>query len=467
MTKVKQNSARAHNAADLSQGSVFKHVVRLALPAMLAQFVSVLYSIVDRVYIGNLPDVGASALAGVGICGPIITLISGFGLLVGVGGSTLMSIKLGEKDKASAKRIMNNSFLMLLLISAVMICVVFPLKPLLLSWFGATETTMPYADEYLTVCLFGTVFALFASGLNLFMVCQGYAKTAMFAVVIGAACNIALDPVFMFGLRMGVSGAAAATVLSQMVSSAFTLIFLFSSKPIARIGFGGYSPRLMGKIAVTGFSPFLIVASDSIMLICLNASLSRYGGADADMLITCATVAQSFLLVVTLPLGGITSGTQPMLGFNYGAKKSRRILSAEKYILGICLAFTALLFLLAMFFATFFCRLFTQNEQYIGVAARAVRISALMIIPLSFQYALVDGLTGMGITPLAIMLSMFRKGLYLALVFLLPVFFGAQNVFFAQPIADVAAAILSTIVYLCTIGGILRRREQAEIVPVI
>ena len=309
---------------NLGTDPIGRLVIRLAVPSMLAQFVSVLYSIVDRMFIGNLPEIGDTALAGVGVAGPIVTLLSSFASLIGIGGAPLMSIRMGEKQEDKAREIVANSFIMLLVISAVLTVAALLLKRPLLMWFGASGSTFPYADAYMTIYVCGTVFALMSTGMNQFIISQGYAKTGMFSVLIGAAANIILDPLFMFGLDMGVEGAAIATVLSQVLSCAFVLGFLFSKKPPIRITFGGYRADIMKRILAIGFAPFMIIAFDSILIITLNTVLQTYGGAEyGDMYVTCATIVQSFMLIVTMPLGGITGGTQAILGFNYGAGQPR------------------------------------------------------------------------------------------------------------------------------------------------
>ena len=279
-------------------------VVRVAIPSMLAQFVSVLYSIVDRIYISNLPAIGDVALAGVGICGPVVTMIGAFASLVGVGGAPLMSIRMGAGKMEEARRILSNSFLMLCVCSVVLTGVAFALRQPMLLAFGASPVTFPYAEQYFTVYLAGTVFNLLSLGMNQFIICQGFAKKGMISVMLGAVVNIVLDPVFMFLLDMGVVGAALATVISQLCSCVYVLCFLFGKKVPIPISFGGYRPRLMGRILLTGMTPFLIIAVDNVMIIAMNAVLQHYGGAElGDRLITCATIAQSFMLVVTMPPG--------------------------------------------------------------------------------------------------------------------------------------------------------------------
>ena len=451
---------------DLGKDPIRSLVLRVALPSMLAQFVSVFYSIVDRMYIGNIPEIGDTALAGVGICGPIVTLVGAFAFLVGVGGAPLMSIRLGEGNRSAAERILANCFLMLLLLSAVLTAASLLLREKLLMWFGASPVTFPYANAYITIYLMGTVFALLSSGLNQFIVCQGFANAAMRSVLLGAVLNIALDPVFIFLLDMGVRGAALATVLSQMASCAYVLLFLFGRRPPVRITFGGYRLKIVRSVLTVGLTSFLIIAMDNVMIIAMNTLLQRYGGAgEGDMLVTCATIMQSFMLMVTMPLGGITGGTQSILGFNYGARRPDRVLEAQRYIALLCIAFTAVFFLVAQLIPQAFVLIFTRDPAYVSMASRAIRIFTLGIIPMGLQYTIVDGFTGMGVVRASLPLSFWRKGLYFVSLFVLPALFGAQAVFFTGPIADFGGTAVSVTVYLLTIKRILGRRTASAVQP--
>lgn len=431
-------------------------VRRIALPSMLAQFVSVLYSIVDRIFISSIPLVGDTALAGVGVCGPVVTMLGAFASLVGVGGAPLMSIRMGAGKTEEARRILANAFLMLCVCGVVLTAAVFPLRRPMLLAFGASEATLPYADAYFTVYLCGTVFNLLALGMNQFVVCQGFAKTAMKSVVLGAALNIGLDPLFIFVFRLGVLGAALATVLSQMASCAYVLAFLFGRKAPLRITFGGYQWKLVGRILAVGFTPFAIVAIDNVMIIALNAVLQHYGGAEmGDRLVTCATIAQSFMLVVTMPLSGISCGTQSILAYNYGARRRERILEAQRHILLLCVGYVTALFVLARLAGPLFVRLFTNEPLLAAEAVSAIRICTLAIIPLGVQYCIVDGFTGMGMVRLALPLSFWRKLVYFAALFLIPLVFEARAVFYVEPISDVLGPLASILVYRLSIRRIL------------
>ena len=441
---------------DLGRDKVRSLVWRIAIPSMLGQFVSVLYSIVDRIYIGNIPQVGDVALAGVGVCGPVVTMVGSVAVLVGVGGAPLVSIRMGEGDLKAAKKVLANCFLLLAVFSVLLIGGILPFREPMLRLFGASDATYPYAEEYFTAYLWGTFFALAASGLNQFIICQGFAKIGMASVMLGAALNIALDPVFIFVLDMGVRGAAIATVLSQAASAAFVIAFLFGKRVLVPITFGGYDLRVMGRVLVMGFTPFLIVAVDNVMIIAMNAILQRTGGAEGDMLVTCNTIVQSFMLVVTMPLGGISGGTQGILGYNYGARQVDRVRQAQKYIVGLCVGYTALLFVLARLAGPLFVGLFTQDPTLAGEAYDAIKVCTLAIVPLGVQYELVDGFTGIGQVRLSLPLSFWRKLVYFVAIFALP---GARAAFYAEPLSDILGPAMTIVVYCLTMKKILQERS--------
>ena len=445
--------------SDLSTDNIKGLVWSLAVPSMLSQFVSVLYSIVDRMYIGNIPGCGEAALAGVGVCGPIITLISSFAFLVGIGGSPLVSIKLGEGRVPEAKKIVANCFVFLLALSAAVTLTAYIFRRSILITFGASKALYPYAETYFSVYLLGTVFALVATGMNQFIITQGFSKNGMLSVLIGAVTTIKLDPLFIFVFDMGVAGAAAATVISQMASCAYVLWFLFSDHAVVPITFGGYDLRILGRVVTIGMSSFLIILFDNVMLISLNMMLQRYGGAGrGDMLLTCNTIVQSFELLITMPLGGLTMGTQTILGYNLGAQRPEKILRAQKTIFAIAVGFCAVMFLAAQTIPHLFARIFTRNPEYIAMTAHLIRIYTLGTIPLAIQYEIVDGFTGMGAVQIALPLSVFRKVVFFACVFILPTLLPIEQIFWCEPISDILPPLVSTTVYLLTIRRVIHRK---------
>lgn len=445
---------------DLGNDSITQLVLKLAIPTMIAQFVNMLYSIIDRIYIGNIPGEGSIALAGVGICGPIVTLLSSFGTLIGLGGSILMAMRMGEGNMKRAKQILSNSFLTLVVLSVTLTVSFLLMKDKLLMWFGASETTFVYANTYMTIYTAGTFFALMAIGLNYFITCQGFSTIGMATVLIGAFANIVLDPIFIFVFDMGVAGAAIATVISQILSCSFAIGFLFSKRPPIKISFGNYSMGIILRIAAIGLSPFLILATDSVIMIIMNSVLQRTGGANADMLITAATIVNSYMSLITGPMGGISGGTQAIISFNYGAGKTERVREAEKKILLLCVVFTVIMFTISRFSAESFTRIFVSDAEEIALAGWGIRTFTLAIIPLAFQYALVDGLTAMGRTKTALFLSMFRKISYAVLIVVFAYVFGAKNAFYSEPVMDFIGATMSTIVFLIVFEKHMKHRTE-------
>lgn len=446
---------------DLGKDNVWQLVWRIAIPSMLGQFVSVFYSIVDRMYIGNIPNVGDLALAGVGVCGPVVTMVGSVAFLVGIGGSPLMSISMGEKNMDKARKILANCFLMICVLSVLLMVVVLPLRKPMLMLFGASDITYPYADAYFTTYMFGTVFALIANGMNQFVICQGFAKVGMKSVVLGAVLNIVLDPIFIFWLDMGVMGGALATVISQMASAIYVLRFLFSYVVPVRITFGEYDLKIVAKVLSMGFTPFLIIALDNAMIIAMNAVLQQYGGAErGDFLVTCATIVQSFMLVVTMPLGGITGGTQTILGYNYGARQTERVKKAQKYIILLCIAYTSMMFVAARILGPAFVRLFTQDTALAQKAVWAIGVCTLAIIPLGVQYEMVDGFTAIGKVSISLPLSFWRKLVYFVALFALPAIWGADAIFYAEPISDILGPFTTMVVYAFAMNKILQKRKR-------
>ena len=446
---------------DLGRDEIGKLVLRIALPSMLAQFVSVLYSIVDRMYIGHIPGEGDAALAGVGVCGPVVTMAGSVAFLIAVGGAPLMSMRMGEGREDEAARILSTCARMLVAAAVLLMALVLPLRRPMLRLFGASEATYPCAEAYFTVYMCGTLFALLSTGLNQFIIAQGFARTGMLLVMLGAALNIALDPVFIFLLGWGVRGAAAATVLSQLVSAAGALRFLTGRQAALRLTRQPFSAQIAKKVLRLGFAPFSIIAVDNAMIIAMNAVLQRYGGAaQGDMLVTCATIAQSFMLVVTMPLGGITSGTETILAFNYGALRVDRVREGQRRIFSLCVLYTAVMFVLARLAGPLFVRLFTQDAQQAALSFWAIRVCTLAVIPLGVQYEVVDGFTALGQVRLAFALSFFRKLVYFIALFALPALLGARAAFYAEPVSDVIGPAVSICVHRIMMNRVLSRRLE-------
>ena len=439
----------------LGTAPVGKLVLQLAIPAMLAQFVNILYSVVDRMYVGHIANAGDAALAGVGVCAPVVTMITALGALIGFGGGPLMSIRMGRRDMDGARQIVANSFYLLLALSVIATVPLLVFRRQILFTFGCSEALWEYAEAYFTTYVSGTVFAVMSYGLNQITMSQGFASTAMRSVMLGAAVNIALDPVFIFALILGVR----ATVLSQISSTAYILRFLLGGKAAVGSTRQPVNPGWMRRIVQVGLSPALIIALDNVLLISVNIMLRRYGGADSDMLIACAAVMQSFMLIITMPLGGITAGTQSILGYNYGAGNTKRILQAFRSIILLCLVFCGVMFAIAQTVSGSFVRIFTKDPAYIDMASYMIRTYSLGVLGLAVQYPAVDGMTGMGLIRWGLTFSMLRKGLFLVCVFVLPPLFGATAVMFSEPISDITAAVVSACGLAYVLPRLLRRQQ--------
>lgn len=433
---------------DFGKDSIPLLVLKTSVPFMLAQLVNVLYSIVDRIYVGNIPVIGADSLAGAGICAPIITLLSSFATLVGIGGSVFFSVRLGAGDEKSARRILANSFSLLLILSAILTVVFLLTKSHLLNWFGASEVTFPYADAYLTIYTLGTFFALLSLGMNYFITAQGFPGLGMMTTLIGAGVNIVLDPVFIFVFKMNIAGAAVATVIAQMCSCIFVLCTLKRKKMRIPLAIARPERVIVRRIFAIGFSPFVILATDSIIIIAMNAVLQYYGGKEyGDTLITAATIVQSYMLLITSPMLGITGGSQPLISYNYGANQAARIRKTVFCVLMLCICFTTVMFLVSRLIPEFFVRIFTSDPEYRELAVWGIRVFTMMIIPLSFQYVFVDSLTALGMTGKSLALSLFRKSLYFLSTCVLPAVLTANACFYAEPVADGVASVVSTVVF--------------------
>ena len=448
---------------DLARDPMAGLLLRLAIPTMLAQFINVLYSIVDRMFIGHIAEVGSLALAGVGVCGPIVTLLSSFSMLVGLGGTPLMALKLGAGQREEASALLSNCFRLLLGLAAGLSLLFFLLRRPFLWWFGASPDTFPFALEYITIYIGGTAFALLSGGLNSFLIAQGRSGLGMGTVVLGAALNTALDPVFIFALDMGVSGAAWATVLSQAAACAFALVSLRRPGLPVSLKWGTFRPELCKKVVTRGVAPFLTYALDSVILIIMNASLQRCGGpGEGDLLITCATIVQSYMLLIATPMSGITLGCQGVVSFNLGAGDRNRVIQALRGVLLLCLGFAALMLVVTQLFAPQFARLFTRDGQVLERSISYIKVYTAATFCMAVQWTVVDMSTALGQVRLALLCSLFRKGVFVSGILLLPLLFTAPAAFAAEPLCDVTASLLSGALFLRFTPRLLDRHLASE-----
>ena len=452
-------------AINLGSDRVLSTVLKLIIPATIAQFINVLYSIVDRMYVGNIEEIGDVALAAVGVCSPITIIISSFALLVGTGGAPLFAMAMGAGREDNAKKILSNAAVSLAAISLAVAVLFISLHRPLLYAFGASDRTYDYAKQYLIIYAAGALFSIPGTGLNQYITAQGYSGIAMISTIIGAAANIALDPLFIFVFGMNVAGAALATIISQFFTFAFVVTFLHLKSTKVRLTLSAPDFSIIVNIMKLGLSPFLIMASDGLIIIIQNAVLQRIGGpAEGDMWITVATVVQATFSLTSTPLLGISEGSQPVLSYAYGAGNDRLIKRAEMRILIACVIFTSTMTLVSMLCARPFAELFVpENAEVVDKAVRGIRIFMAGAIPMSFQYAFVDCFTALGQPKYAIMLSLIRKVVFfLGSIILLPMIWGAKAVFYAEPVADIAAAILSTIVFTIVFPRVLKRRANEK-----
>ncbi len=450
------------SSSSISSGRIWPIVLKLALPAMFAQFINVLYSIVDRIYIAKMPVVGDFALAGVGIVAPICTLITSFSYLIGLGGAPLMAMSLGENNNDNAKKILSNSFLALLILGIIIpLIILFSYEPLLY-FFGASDNTFQFAKDYLLIYLIGAPFALMSLGLNQFIISQGYSTKGMLTMLIGAIVNIILDPIFIFSLNMGVKGAALATTISQIISFIYVFIILISKYSNVKIGFKGYSLKIIGRVSRLGFSPFLIGMTDSLISIVLNISIKLYSKENVDTYITVATLTNTFFQMFSMPLLGISSGTGSILSFNFGARNVTRVKKSEFTILKLALIFTTMATILSFVISKPFLKIFTDDVIITNETLKMIRIFMSGFIILSFQYCFVDGLTALGKAKYAVTLSLIRKISMILLTLLLPLLLGINGCFYAELISDISASIITLIVFLSVFNKILNTRKNSK-----
>lgn len=434
---------------DLAEAPIGKLFFRLALPAVTAQIVNVLYNIVDRVYIGHIPETGADALTGVGVTMPIILAISAFAALVSMGGAPRASMMMGKGKRDEAEQILGTCTFTLVVLSVIITAIMLIFgEPILLA-FGASGGTIEYALGYIRIYRLGTIFVQLALGLNSFITAQGFAFTSMLTVIIGALCNIVLDSIFIFVFDMGVQGAALATVISQAVSSVWVIKFLCSEKSVLHLKRKNLKlmPKILLPCIMLGFSPFLMQLTKNIVAVSFNVSLLKYGG---DIAVGAVSILCSIMNFTMLLLVGLTQGAQPILSYNLGAGNIVRIKKTFRLLLLSCVTGSVLIWALCMFGSTLTAGIFTNDTALIGYTANALKIfmctSAIFGVQTACQYSLV----ALNQAPTAIFLSIFRKILLLIpLIFILPHFFEdkAKAVFMAEPIADTIAVCTTAVLF--------------------
>ena len=447
------HAEKGRNTNDFSQGSISRNILRLAVPMTMAQLINVLYSIVDRIYIGHIPHASAQALTGIGLCLPIITIITAFANLFGMGGAPLCSIARGGHEEKRAEKVMGNSFTMLLVSGAVLMIVCLVFKEPLLYLFGASDATYPYADQYISIYLCGTLFVMTSLGMNNFINAQGFGKMGMLTVLLGAVLNIILDPALIFGLGMGVRGAAIATVISQGASALWVFKFLTGRKAVQKLTRNAMKPDpgLIKEITLLGTSGFVMSVTNGTVQIVCNAVLARYGG---DLYVGIMTVINSVREIITMPVTGLTSGAQPVIGCNYGAGCYDRVKSAIKFMSIGCIVFSLAVWAVLFFEPRFFLHLFTQEKELIEAGIPAMRIYFCGIFMMALQFAGQSTYVALNRPKQAVFFSLFRKVIIVVpLTLLLPMIggLGTSGVFLAEPVSNIVGGTASFVTMLVTV----------------
>jgi len=434
---------------DLGREPVGHLLFILAVPAITSQVVNALYNMVDRMYIGHIPEVGSAALTGVGVCFPIIMIISAFAYLFGMGGAPRASIFMGKKDNDTAEKILGNCTTSLMIIAVLLTVLVLIFQEPLLYLFGASENTIGYAMDYMTIYAIGTIFVQLTLGLNAFISAQGFSKISMLTVVIGAVTNIVLDPIFIFGLNMGVQGAAVATVMSQALSAIWAFWFLSGKNTILKLKRENLKINfhiLLPCIAL-GVAPFAMQATESVLILCFNSSLLKYGG---DLAVGAMTILSSVMQFAMLPLQGLTQGGQPIISYNYGAKQGDRVQKAFKLQTISCFSYSSILWLLIMIFPSLFVAIFTSDPQLTEITIWALRIYMAGVLLMGIQISCQQTFIAFGNSKKSAFLAVFRKILVLIpLIYILPMFISDQifAVFLAEPIADTIAVLTTSTMF--------------------
>ena len=442
-----------------------KLLFRLALPAITAQIINLLYNLVDRVYNGHMPGDGALALTGVGVCMPVIMIVSAFAALVSMGGAPRASIAMGRGEKDSAEKILGNCLVLQLILSAVLTLVLLIWNRDFLMLFGASENTIDYASAYMAVYAIGTVFVQLTLGMNAFITAQGFAKTGMLSVLIGAVCNIALDPVFIYGFHLGVRGAALATVISQSVSTIWVLAFLSGKRTVLRIRKKnlGLNPKIILPCIALGVSPFIMQSSESVIMVCFNSSLLKYGG---DIAVGAMTILTSIMQFSMLPLQGFTQGAQPITSYNFGAGNVERVKKTFRLLITVCLSYSMILWILAMLFPQMFAMIFTPDTELIVFVEWALRIYLAAMGIFGAQTACQMTFISLGNAKASILVAVMRKFILLIpLIYTLPLFFRDKTfaVYLAEPVADFISVIFAVTLFSFQFRKSIREMEEKKV----
>ncbi len=444
---------------NLATESIPKLVFKMGIPCIVAQVVNLLYNIVDRIYIGHISEIGATALTGVGLCMPVLLFVNAFAMLASSGGAPRAAISMGQGNQEDAERILGNCFSLLLLFAVALTAGIYIFAEPLLMLFGASVNTLPYGLSYMRIYICGSVFVLIVMGLTPFITAQGFSNVAMLTTVIGAVTNIILDPILIFGLNMGVNGAAIATVTSQAVSALFVLWFFTKGKQTLlhlRLRLMRLKGAVVGPCLALGVSGFVMTATESLLSISFNASLSRFGG---DLAVGSMTIISSCSQLVTMPASGLTQGCQPIVSFNFGAGKEDRVKQCFKVQLLFAAGYTCLFWATSMLFPQVFVQIFNNDPALVEHTVWAMRIYMAGIFSLGFQMVCQQTFMALGQAKISLLLACLRKVILLIpLIFILPFFFENKvfAVFLAEPVSDIVAATVTVTVFALRLNKILK-----------
>lgn len=449
--------------SQLGEGSVGKLMMKLAIPAIVAQLVNLLYNMVDRIYIGHIPETGDLALTGLGLCFPIIMIVTAFANLIGAGGAPRIAIHMGRGEQEEAEKIVGSGVAALIFI-AVVITVSLEIAGVpILRLFGASDKTLPYALDYMRIYVLGTICVMFSLGLNPYITTQGFSKDAMKTVIIGAVCNIILDPIFIFGFGMGVKGAALATIISQGVSAVWVVFFLHGKKSILKIRrkYLKLDMKVLGPVLALGVSPFIMTATESAINICFNMSLSKFGG---DVAVGAMTILSSIMQLQMMPVQGLSQGAQPIMSYNYGAGNIDRVKKANRLLTICCFGYTMIFWVAVQLFSELFVKIFNNTPELLSTTTWALRIYMAVSGLFGIQMAVQQTFVSLGQAKLSLFIACLRKIILLIpLIFILPNFFTDKvfAVFLAEPVSDFLSVAVATTLFLLNINKILAKSKDA------
>lgn len=445
----------------LGEGSVGRLLIKLSLPAIVAQMVNLLYNMVDRIYIGHIPETGDLALTGLGLCFPIIMIVTAFANLIGGGGAPRVAIHMGKGETEEAERIIGSGVAALILIALTITVMLETAGVPILRLFGASDKTLPYALSYMRIYVAGTICVMLSLGLNPFITTQGFSKDAMKTVLIGAVSNIILDPVFIFVFGLGVQGAALATIISQGISAIWVVYFMTGKKTILKINrkYIRLDKRVLLPVLALGVSPFIMSATESAINIAFNMSLSKYGG---DIAVGAMTIVSSVMLLQMMPVQGLSQGAQPIISYNYGAQKTDRVKKAYQLLFMCCVTYTMLFWLAVQLFPQTFVKIFNNSPELLDTTTWVMRLYMATSGLFGIQMAVQQTFVSLGQAKLSLFIACLRKIILLIpLIFILPVFFENKvfAVFLAEPVSDFISVTVAGMLFLLNINKILQTKQ--------